>query len=124
MFDLLDAHYRMVIKAIIDGRLIPFLGAGFNLCGRPPGTSWLRGQYLPSGGELAAYLAENFGYPSEDALDLVRVSQYVAVVTGSGPLYEELRNLFDADYPPTAFTSSWRRSPPPCVKKAIPRAIN
>ena len=39
---------------------------------------------------MAAYLAKNFGYPGTDKYDLVRVSQYIAVVTGSGPLYEEL----------------------------------
>jgi hypothetical protein len=97
----LDAHYKTVIKAIADGRVVPFLGAGVNLCGRPEGEAWQRGQYLPSGGELSEYLADNFGYPASDKRDLVRVSQYIAVVTGSGPLYEELRKLFDADYPPT-----------------------
>jgi SIR2-like domain len=99
--DTLDPHYKTVIKAITDGRLVPFLGAGVNLCGRPQDMAWQRGQYLPSGGELAAYLAENFGYPGSDRFDLVRVSQYIAVVTGSGPLYEELHSLFDVDYPPT-----------------------
>jgi hypothetical protein len=49
--DALDSHYKTVIKAIIDGRLVPFLGAGVNLCGRPLDAAWLRGQNLPSGGE-------------------------------------------------------------------------
>jgi hypothetical protein len=31
----LDAHYNMIVKAIADGRVVPFLGAGVNLCGRP-----------------------------------------------------------------------------------------
>lgn len=101
MLDSLEAHYRIVIKAITDGRVVPFLGAGANLCGRPAGVVWQCGQYLPSGGELAAYLAKSFGYGSGDMQDLVRVSQYVAVTTGSGPLYEELHKLFDADYRPT-----------------------
>ena len=101
MFEDRDAHYRMVARAIIDGRLVPLLGAGVNLCGRPDGAGWVRGRYLPSGGELSTYLAENFGYPSRDVHDLVRVSQYVSVMTGSGPLYEQLHALFDADYPPT-----------------------
>jgi len=102
MADVLDVHYRTVIKAISDGRLVPFLGAGVNLCDRPEGASWQRGQYLPSGGELSTYLAESFGYPSGDAHDLVRVSQYITIMTGSGPLYEQLHSLLDADYPPTA----------------------
>lgn len=99
--DPLDGHYRMVAKAFAEGRVIPFLGAGVNLCGRPAGVPWRQGQYLPAGGELAAYLAEAFGYPPDEALDLVRVSQYVAVMNGSGPLYEGLHALLDADYPPT-----------------------
>jgi hypothetical protein len=37
-------------------------------------------------------------YPKE----LLRVAQYAALVAGLGPLYEELRKVFDADYPPTA----------------------
>ncbi len=101
MPDALDLHYKLVVKAIADGRVVPFFGSGANLCGRPTGQAWHPGQYLPSGDELSAYLAENFGYPVNEPLDLVRVSQYAALMTGSGPLYEELRQLFDADYPPT-----------------------
>jgi SIR2-like domain len=97
----LEAHSHSVVKAMIEGRVIPFLGAGVNLCGRPAGTAWARARYLPSGSELSEYLAEKFDYPAPDKYDLVRVSQYIAVMTGSGPLYEELRTLLDADYPPT-----------------------
>ncbi|HET7874869.1 MAG TPA: SIR2 family protein, partial [Methylomirabilota bacterium] len=109
--ELLAAHYRLVTKAIADGRLVPFLGAGVNLCGRPAGESWQRGRYLPSGAELAEYLAETYGYPASETRDLVRVSQYVAVMTGSGPLYEELRGLFQADYLPTALHELLARLP-------------
>ncbi len=38
----LDPHYKTVIKAIADGRVVPFLGAGVNLCGRPEGEAWQR----------------------------------------------------------------------------------
>ena len=79
--------------------MIPLLGAGVNLCGRPPNEAWLPGDYLPTGGELARYLAERFDYPRDEALDLVRVSEYASVMSGSGPLYEELHRVFDADYP-------------------------
>ncbi len=103
MADSLDTHYRTVVKGMAEGRVVPLLGAGVNLCDRPPDVEWQREQrdYLPSGAELASFLAEYFEYPPEEFQDLVRVSQYVAVVTGSGPLYEELHQLFDADYPPT-----------------------
>jgi hypothetical protein len=94
----------MVVKAIIDGHVVPFLGAGANLCGRPRDLAWScrQGDYLPSGGELAEHLADEYYYPQDDKSDLLRVSQYVALVQGSGPLYLTLHNLFDSDYPPTS----------------------
>jgi hypothetical protein len=101
-FDELDAHYKTVVKAFSDGRVVPFLGAGVNQCGRPEGAEWQSQHYLPSGTELAEYLADNFGYPAPNRQDLIRVAQYVSVMNGVGPLYENLRTLFDTDYTPTA----------------------
>lgn len=106
-----EPHFRTVVKAILDGKIVPFLGAGVNLCGRPPHRQWERGQFLPSGRELADYLAENFGYMEDDRTDLVRVSQYVAVMEGTGPLYNELHALLDADYPPTVLHLFWATLP-------------
>jgi hypothetical protein len=82
--------------------VIPFLGAGTNLCGRPEQVDWRTGKFLPSGQELASYLAENYAYPEEESLDLLRVSQYVQSVTGGPALYEELHDVFARDYAPTA----------------------
>ena len=120
MPDALDLHYRLVARAITDGRVVPFFGAGANLCGRPAGEMWRPGQYLPSGSELSAYLAENFDYPANEPLDLVRVSQYAALMTGSGPLYEELRRLFDVDYPPTPLHQFFAALPGALRDKAYP----
>jgi len=99
----LDAHVKMVVKALIRGRVVPLLGAGVNLCARPEDAVWscYQSDYLPSGSELARYLAEEFYFPDAEVQDLLRVSQYVAVMQGSGPLYGALRELFDCDYPPT-----------------------
>ena len=33
--DELAAHCRIVLRRLRDGNVIPFLGAGTNLCGRP-----------------------------------------------------------------------------------------
>jgi hypothetical protein len=99
MTQALERHYRSVTKALTEGRVVPLLGAGVNLCGRPPDVRWALGsQYLPSGGELAEYLAEEFGYPAED---LVRVAETIAVMEGSAWLYDKLHTIFDADYEPT-----------------------
>jgi hypothetical protein len=121
-----DAHYDMVLKAIANGRVIPFLGAGVNLCGRPGEIDWQPGQsdYLPSGGELASYLAEDFGYPPDETRDLARVSQYVAVMTGTGPLYEELHELFDADCPPTTLHKFLATLPAALRDKGYPRTAD
>jgi len=114
MPDALEAHYKMVAKAISDGRVVPFLGAGVNLCDRPRDVTWSHTQqeHLPSGSELARYLADEFYYPEEEERhDLVRVSQYIALKTGSGPLYTELHDLFDGDYPPTSLHRFLARLP-------------
>ncbi|HSE82426.1 MAG TPA: SIR2 family protein [Gaiellaceae bacterium] len=102
--DSLHAHYSVVIKGMFEGRVVPLLGAGVNLCGRPEGMVWKYGDpnHMPSGDELAEFLADYFEFPSKGRPDLARVSQYAAVIQGSGPLYEELHQLFDADYPPTS----------------------
>jgi hypothetical protein len=96
-----EAHYRMIAQRILAGAVVLFLGAGVNLCGRPDSASFELGHYLPSGSELAAYLAGHVGYPYADRTDLLRVSQFVDVMLGKGPLYEELHGVFDADYAPT-----------------------
>ena len=99
----LESHYRTLANALVAGRVVPFLGAGVNLCGRPSGAVWdpERKSFLPSAGELAGHLASSFGCPSSESLDLLRVTQYIAVTNGYGPLYEELHRLFDGDYPAT-----------------------
>ncbi len=99
MAESLRDHCRRVAGAIAEGRVIPFLGAGVNLGASPPAAGWLHGAYLPTAGELAQYLARKFGYPQDQVPDLVRVSEYASVMNGSGPLYEELHRVFDADYP-------------------------
>jgi hypothetical protein len=99
--DQAEDHYRRVVRGLMKGRVVPLLGAGVNRCGRPDGVKWHKPEYLPDGHELAVHLAEVSDFP-EPATDLVRVSQYIAVMDGEGPLYTELRELLDANYPPTA----------------------
>jgi SIR2-like domain len=96
----LEAHCRIVCRRLREGKVIPFLGAGTNLCGRPNGADWRNGKYLPSGPELAAYLADSYAYPATEVRDLLRVSQYVQAVTGGTALYDELHDLFARDYRP------------------------
>jgi hypothetical protein len=102
--DPLDAHFTMLIRAAIEGRLVPFLGTDVNLCGRPPDVSWVPGQYFPSTREVAAYLSHKLaekGYPPDEAHNLVSVSEQAALRAGEGDLYDHLRQLYAAHYPPT-----------------------
>ena len=71
-----------VAAAMLDGRLVPVLGTDV--------------------AELAAHLVERFEYPVSDGATLPRVAQYVAVMNGSGPLYDEMHALLSRqDLPPT-----------------------
>jgi DNA-binding SARP family transcriptional activator len=69
-------HFEEVSKALLAGRLVPVMGADV--------------------GELADRLAERFEYPADEAHELPRVAQYIALMQGSGPLYDELHALVGA----------------------------
>jgi SIR2-like domain len=104
-------HCKRVAAALAEGEVVPFLGAGVNLCGRPQNATFKIGEFLPSGSELAKYLALRSGYSAADADDLVRVSQYWETMEGDGPLYKRLREVFNADYQPTAMHDLLARLP-------------
>src|SRR5512133_3159577 len=106
-----DDHYWLVASRILDGYVIPFLGAGANLADRPPNTAWKQGEYLPSGAELADVLATRSGY-ADRPRDLLRVSQYVDAVLGEGVLYQYLRKTFNVDYPPNGLHKLLASLPP------------
>jgi hypothetical protein len=96
-------HAHMVMDAmLVDGQVVPLLGAGVNLCGRTTGDAFTRGVLLPDGDELAAELAKKVpAYPREVLGDLLRVSQCVQGKRGWQVLYGTLHGLLDHDYPPT-----------------------
>ena len=71
-----------VVRALVSGRLVVVLG---------PGPSHENGH------ALASRLAEAFDCPQEYRGDLARVSQYVAVTQGLGPLYDQLHELSAED---------------------------
>lgn len=105
MPDLAD-HFQQLTEQLKRGRVIPFLGAGVNLCGFPRTPNdmelWRKQKWLPNGGELARFLAQYFHYDDpQSAWDLMRVSQFASVMQGNGPLYEQLQELFAQTYPVT-----------------------
>jgi DNA-binding SARP family transcriptional activator len=87
-------HQADVVEALLAGRLVAVVGAGVN------GPNGCAGPPLPDLTGVAAHLAERFGCPPGERPDLARVSQYVALTKGVGPLYDELHALFDRDYEP------------------------
>ena len=98
----LEPHFRIVVKALAEGRVIPFLGSGVNLIHRPADCGWEFGKYLPGSRELSSLFAKRFDYPSrnpDEVADVMRVTQYVAAVAGPRALYDELHGLLNADYP-------------------------
>jgi hypothetical protein len=104
-------HYTRIAGHLADGLVIPFLGAGANLCDRPATASFALGRFAPSGSELAGTLAESSHYPDSTNLDLLRVSQYVDAIEGEGQLYRYLHRIFDANYPPSSLHRLFARIP-------------
>jgi hypothetical protein len=97
-----DIEYNAIVDGIAEGKVVPFLGAGFNLSDRSPSVKWEPGcEFLPSGGELAAHLAEKYKYPLPDR-DLARICQFIVEVSGLAPLYAHLRSIFDVKCEATA----------------------
>ena len=70
-----------IVKALLAGRVVPVIG-------------------VDGAGELAEHLAKAFSVPDDRPIDLARVSQYVATMQGSGPLYDELHARFEAAVEP------------------------
>ena len=95
-------HYDEVVDAVLAGRLIPFLGSEVT--------------------DLASRLAYRFEYP-DSVFELPRVSQYVAVMRGSGPLYDELHELFSAGGVPTAVHRFLASLPPLLRGRGAPHQL-
>jgi hypothetical protein len=96
-------HLSIVADAIVDGEVVPVLGAGANLCDRGPGDTpegkWVEGKNLPSGAELALWLAGEFKVDEKNAdvpnrEDLLRVAQYTNLTRGERSLFKRLDKVF------------------------------
>jgi DNA-binding SARP family transcriptional activator len=81
-----------IVAALLAGTVVPVLG-------------------LDGAGDLADHLARAFNVPEYGPADLARVSQYVATMKGSGPLYDELHTLFEAALEPKALHRFLARLP-------------
>ena len=97
-----EDHFSDVVKAMLAGRLVPVLGSDV--------------------GGLVARLAEHFSYPGEPA-ELTRVSQYVAVMQGSGPLWDELHSLLETGAQPTPIHRFFASLPPLLRERGAPHQL-
>jgi len=120
----LESHLTVLLQAMKEGRVVPFLGAAVNLCGRPSDKAWQYEQfdYLPSGSELASYLAKTYAYPLQEGAkpDLLRIAQYVDLVAGMDNLYGILRNIFAGEFPPTTLHKFFAALPGVLRSKGYP----
>lgn len=117
-------HYEDVADAIREGEVIPFLGAGVNLCDR--GTvpePWEPCGQLPNGDELADWLARTRNYPPQDARELLRVTQYVGVTRGWLKLYKDLRAVFTQAYAPNGVHRFFARMPLALRAAGVPQQL-
>ena len=99
-----DDHFDDVIATMLSGRVVPVLGSDVR--------------------ELAQRLAHRFGYPDDEGgPTLARVAQYVAVMKGSGPLYDELHDLVATDIPPTDVHRFLASLPPVLRTHGVPHQL-
>jgi DNA-binding SARP family transcriptional activator len=100
---LTDNHFDQVVRALFDGRLVPVLGADI--------------------ADLATQLAKRFDY-AENESTLPRIAQYVAVMRGSGPLYDELHALLEPEAArPTAIHRFFAALPPLLRDRGLPHQL-
>ena len=98
-----EPPYGAIWDLLKTGNVVPFLGAGASLAGRPTVDKW-DGDHptvLPSGAELATYLAGKSGFPSADRSDfedLAKVSSYFSDLLGRRRLRDRLRNIVNHDF--------------------------
>lgn len=98
-----EPPYGEIADLLRQGLVVPFLGAGVNFGTRPPSTPWdeASSPFLPSGGELARFLARKSNFPSSDEhdlSDLAKVSSYFVETTARRRLRDRLHEIFDREF--------------------------
>lgn len=100
-----EPPYGEIADLLKKGQVVPFLGAGVNFGARPPGAAWdaANATFLPSGAELARFLAGKSNFPSQDEhdlTDLAKVASYYVETSARRRLRERLHQVFDRDFAP------------------------
>lgn len=95
--------YDMIWDDLKDGHIVPFLGAGASLSGRPKSVRWdaTDPRVLPRSDELAAFLAKKASFPEDEPTDdLSKVASYFQIVGGRDRLIRRLAEIFNREYKP------------------------
>jgi DNA-binding SARP family transcriptional activator len=98
-----QGHVEEVAQALLAGRLVPVLGTEV--------------------GDVARRLVERFALPRDESPELTRVAQYVALMKGSGPLYDELHSLLEATTAPTSLHRFLAALPPLLRDRGSPHQL-
>lgn len=88
--------YGDICKALRTGKVIPIIGAGVTRSSRPAEVKWdpLAPAFLPSGGELARFLAGDTDFPSDaDRDDLAKVASFYEAFETRATLRDRLRQI-------------------------------
>jgi SIR2-like protein len=98
-----EPPYGVIWNRLLAGKVVPFLGAGASMFARQPGSKWdgRTPAFLPSGAELAGFLADETSFPSTDERDiddLAKVCSYYVDVSSRPVLRERLRYVFNRSY--------------------------
>jgi len=117
-------QYEIILNALKDGRLVPFLGWGVSRFGRPSQDHWVKGLYLPSTDELASALAAQLHGTMEGKPSLLEVSQVTALLEGESALYERLLEFYTTSYPPTMLHCLLAELPFRLRKKGYPTNLD
>jgi len=100
-------HFGEVAGDLLAGYVVPFLGAGANLCGQNPEVSFRQSGRAPLGWEVADILLSKL--PPEKAAmlsasargDLIKASQFFVMSSDEARLFGELHRLFRTPFPIT-----------------------
>ena len=103
-----DRDWHLLLRRIEDGKCTPFLGAG--TCAG----------VLPLGGEIAQKWADQHEYPLQDASDLPRVAQFLAVQYDPMFPKEELLRQWFRDVTPPDYDAP---DEPHCILADLPLPV-
>jgi hypothetical protein len=95
-------YCQMIAGEIAAGRVVPIVGAGANLVGRPEEFTWESDETIhpPVTYELMKALATSF-HSYRGNLSTLEPLDAVSLMVGNMPAYEKLHEFLDRDYRPT-----------------------